>query len=208
MIKDERSNSVILVGRIVKLAFSHSHFGERYDEITLRVNRTTPGKYDEIPVLLPEMIGKGLKIGNTVMVKGQLRVYKNDISCWQSKRTMVFSRCIQKVFDESEHVNQVVLIGNLERSSFIRQTPLSFKTIIEFVVAVPKHFNPTNCDIIHCIAWQSAAFFVSHLEPCTTIKVTGRIQSRSFSKYQELSIVHEVSCQKIELVPCKSEKFF
>lgn len=205
---NERTNSVILVGKIMGLAFSHTHLGERYDEITLRVNRTTPGKYDEISILLPEMIGKGLKIGDTVMVKGQLRMYKNDVSSWQSKRAMVFSRSVQKVFDESEHVNQVILLGELERTSTIRITPLTNKVITEFVIAVPKNFNYSEHDILHCIAWESAAFFVSKLDYYTPIRIVGRIQSRTFSKYQEVSVVHEVSCQKIELLPPQSEKIF
>lgn len=200
-------NNVTLVGKVTNKLLSHQQLGMSYYEITVRVNRLTEGKYDEIPVLTPQWVVKNIEEGMTVKVCGELRVYKNRGATWQAKRLMVFTKKVQVLSGETEHVNQVSLVGNLHNVWEARKTPLSERVITDFSVMIDRtagYGKHSKADVIHCIAWSEQANFVSNLPTGTNLNISGRVQARAFDKrHSDGSVtkewVHEVSCRSVRV---------
>ncbi len=204
MINAMYENDVTLIGQVMQITLSHRNLDTVYYEILLRVNRLTDNKYDEIPVLAPEWLAKNIEDNNTVLVHGQIRIYKNKVSTWQRKRVMVLARSIRVLPSGTEHINQVNLIGNINRISPLRYTPLSGRLICDFSICVPRE-NRNLEDRAYCIAWANGARFVSLLTPGTKVKIRGRIQARTFFKNhsdntQTQEVVYEVSCFSVKAI--------
>lgn len=197
-------NNVTLVGQVMEITLSHRTFNTSYYELLIRVNRTTDGKYDDIPVIAPEWLAKNLENDKTIMIHGQLRIYKNSISTWQRKRIMVFAKSIRVVNDYSFHINQVTLIGDVHRVSPLRFTPLSTRLICDFSIIVHRA-DYNKFDTIFCIAWGNKANYVSSLKDGAKVKIEGRIQTRAFTKKhpdgsESQETVQEVSCTSVQLI--------
>lgn len=201
-------NAVVLVGKVMNVALSHQQLGMSYYELTVRVNRLTEGKYDDVPVLAPQWAVRNIEDGMTVKVCGELRMYKNRGIGWQAKHLMVYTKKVQVVPCKTAHVNDVKLIGDIKNIWEIRKTPLTDRVITDFSVMVKRqngYGKNEKAEVIHCIAWSEQANFVSSLHLDTKVMIFGRVQARAFDKKhsdgtQTQEWVHEVSCRSVRLM--------
>ena len=108
---------------------------------------------------------------------------------------------------KGEVTNEIVLIGYICKKPIYRQTPFG-REISDILIAVNRAYNKS--DYIPCIAWGRNARFCSKMEVGTEIKVTGRIQSRSYEKKHddgtvEERVAYEVSVASLEIVNKENE---
>lgn len=98
--------------------------------------------------------------------------------------------------------NEVVLIGYICKKPIYRQTPFG-REISDILLAVNRAYNKS--DYIPCIAWGRNARFAGGLEVGAHLQVSGRVQSREYTKKigeeeVERRVAYEVSVSKIDLV--------
>lgn len=201
-------NFIALIGKVESITKIHERLGASYYEIELVVNRTTEGKCDHIVVYAPHWaLPKEFALDKTVRVIGEVRTYKNRISSWQAKRTMVYTKKIIMASDNSPHINQVEIIGELHQVWNPRETPLSGKMITDFSVLVLRndgYGKGERADLVHCLAWgEQAAVFNEIIENGGRIRILGRLQERKFEKQHPngkvtKETIHEISCRAIE----------
>lgn len=196
-------NKVKIVGKVLKMLPSHVNFNIIYYEILIRVHRSIYEKYDDIPVIAPEWLIEDIEINGTVMVDGELRVYKNTVSTWQNKRIMIFAKTIKSANMCTPNINRVYLLGDIKRVLPMRYTPLSGRLISDFSIDI---LRLNSCiDTIFCIAWGINARKLNLLEAGDKVKITGRLQTRNFTKKHPDGTVteetiHEVSTQSVDVI--------
>ena len=199
-------NIAVIIGKLMNLRKVHERLGATFYEITVRVNRTTPGKYDNIIVYAPQWaLPDGIAINDTIRLIGEVRIYKNRNSLWQAKCMKVYTKRIDVVGSTVPHTNRVELIGDICQVWGKRKIPLTERVITELALMVYRtegYSKGERADRIHCIAWGDSLEKVHH-EPDTKVHVIGRIQERTFEKENPNGTVakettHEVSCQVIE----------
>ena len=205
------NNSLILVGRVADdKKFSHEIYDEKFYTFNLSVARLS-GNTDLIPITISERLFKDedLTIGNQIKIEGQFRSYNT----YENEKNRLYLTVFVKEFellDEQEEdvdskdelTNEISLIGYICKPPIYRQTPFG-REISDILIAVNRAYNKS--DYIPCIAWGRNARFCSKMEVGTEIKVTGRIQSRSYEKKHEDGTVeervaYEVSISNLELV--------
>ena len=98
--------------------------------------------------------------------------------------------------------NEVVLIGYICKKPIYRQTPFG-REIADVLLAVNRAYNKS--DYIPSIAWGRNARFCQNMEVGTEVKITGRIQSRTYEKKfedgtSETRVAYEVSIASMEVV--------
>ena len=200
-------NFVTIIGKVVSITKANERLGAAFYEIGVRVNRATAGKYDDVIVYAPEWARpEEFFIGKTVKLNGELRIYKNRRSLWQSKQMMVYTKKITIVDDNVPHINEVELIGDLHQFCESRKTPLTDRVITDFSILVYRtggYCKGERFEIIHCIAWRDQTEeFQKILNDNGKVHVFGRIQQRAFEKKHSNGtvtneFVHEISCRSV-----------
>ncbi|MBQ7307451.1 MAG: single-stranded DNA-binding protein [Clostridia bacterium] len=193
------NNKVYLCGIVAKEGvLSHTYYGENFYEYLFSVKRLSDS-YDTIPVLISErIINDNLKVGNTVVVKGQYRSY-NKIVDGKSKLVLsVFARDILEN-DVTQNPNQIYLTGFVCKEPIYRTTPFK-REICDILIAVNRAYNKS--DYIPCIAWGRNARFVKNFKVGDKIEIVGRIQSRDYQKKvdndtYETKTAYEISITRI-----------
>lgn len=205
------NNSLILVGRVADdKKFSHEIYDEKFYTFNLSVARLS-GNTDLIPITISERLFKDddLAIGKQIKIEGQFRSYNT----YENEKNRLYLTVFVKEFElleeqeedidsKDELTNEISLIGYICKPPIYRQTPFG-REISDILIAVNRAYNKS--DYIPCIAWGRNARFCSKMEVGTEIKVTGRIQSRSYEKKHEDGTVeervaYEVSISNLELV--------
>ena len=205
------NNSLVLVGRVADdKKFSHEIYDEKFYTFNLSVARLS-GNTDLIPITISERLFKeeDLAIGNQIKIEGQFRSYNTYENEKNRLYLTVFVKEFEILEDQDEDVdskeeltNEISLIGYICKPPIYRQTPFG-REISDILIAVNRAYNKS--DYIPCIAWGRNARFCSKMEVGTEIKVTGRIQSRSYEKKHEDGsveerVAYEVSISNLELV--------
>ena len=179
--------------------YSHELYGEGFYEFSLCVVRLS-GQCDYIPVTVSErlMSGVDLSEGAEVALGGQFRSY-NKIENAKSKLMLtVFVRDFV-LPEESKNPNTAELLGYICKPPVYRTTPFN-REICDVLLAVNRAYNKS--DYIPCIAWGRNARFVRDIVVGQKIFVTGRIQSREYTKKlseteSEVRVAYELSIGKI-----------
>ncbi|MDR2514905.1 MAG: single-stranded DNA-binding protein [Christensenellaceae bacterium] len=168
-------NRVYLLGRISSAAeFSHAIAGSAMYTCKLLVPRLS-GTEDEVVLLfdgrfLPKMQGE-------IGLSGQLRGYSR---LEEGRRRLKLMALVKSLTDQPEEDNnRVELEASLFRPPLYRQTPLG-REITDLLLRVPRARG--GDDIIPAIVWGGCARFAQGLQPGAPLRVTGRLQSRSYSK--------------------------
>ena len=109
--------------------------------------------------------------------------------------------------EKDEITNEVTLVGYICKKPIYRQTPFG-REIADVLLAVNRAYNKS--DYIPCIAWGRNARFCQNMEVGTEVKLTGRVQSRTYEKkYEdgktETRIAYEVSVASMEIVNKEDE---
>ena len=202
------NNHLILVGKVVsEKKYSHEIYGEKFYVFNMEVVRLS-STTDIIPITVSERLltDIDLSIGKKLSVEGQFRSYNNYENEKNRLILTVFAKEITEVEDDEEEkneiTNEVVLIGYVCKKPIYRQTPFG-REIADVLLAVNRAYNKS--DYIPSIAWGRNARFCQNIEVGTEVKITGRIQSRTYDKKfedgtSETRVAYEVSIASMEIV--------
>ena len=201
------NNHLVLVGKIAsEKKYSHEIYGEKFYVFNLEVIRLS-STVDIIPITISERLltNLNLEIGKKVCVEGQFRSYNNYENERNRLILTVFAKEIQEVESEEEKdevTNEVVLVGYVCKKPIYRQTPFG-REIADVLLAVNRAYNKS--DYIPSIAWGRNARFCQNMEVGTEVKITGRVQSRTYEKKHEdgtteTRVAYEVSIASMEIV--------
>ena len=203
------NNRVCIIGEIVsEFTYSHEVFGEGFYIANVSVNRLSD-MVDVIPLMISERLidvtkdYRGLKIE----VAGQFRSYNRHEGTKNKLVLSIFVRELRFLEDdempeEQSKSNQIFLDGYVCKPPIYRKTPLG-REIADILVAVNRPYGKS--DYIPCIAWGRNARVAGGLEVGAHLQVSGRVQSREYTKKigeeeVERRVAYEVSVSKIDLV--------
>jgi len=191
------SNQVNLVGSIESdFVYSHSLYSETFYVLTLSVKRDS-GKADLIPLLVSDRlidVSKSL-IGQSVYVSGEFRSHNQHDADKNRVKLYVFINKLERL-DTTNNVNDVFLEGYICKQPTYRHTPLG-REISDVTLAVNRCYNKS--DYIPCILWGRNAYYVSTLSAGDRIRVAGRIQSREYTKDDQVKTAYELSVNLLEV---------
>ena len=201
------NNHLVLRGKIVsEKSYSHEIYGEKFYVFNLEVIRLS-STVDIIPITISERLltGLDLEIGKKVVVEGQFRSYNNYENERNRLILTVFAKEINEIEGEEEKdevTNEVILVGYVCKKPIYRQTPFG-REIADVLLAVNRAYNKS--DYIPSIAWGRNARFCQNMEVGTEVRITGRVQSRTYEKkYEdgttETRVAYEVSIASMEIV--------
>ena len=212
------NNHLVLVGKITdEKKFSHEIYGEKFYTFDLSVPRLS-GNADIIPITISERLFKDeeLVVDKKIKITGQFRSYNSYENEKNKLILTVFAKDIEFLPNQEEEVvaskelisNEVVLIGYICKTPIYRQTPFG-REIADILLAVNRAYNKS--DYIPCITWGRNARFCSKMEVGTEVKVTGRVQSRTYEKkYEdgtvEQKVAYEVSISNLEVINQKEDE--
>ena len=208
------NNHLVLMGKVTsEKRFSHEIYGESFYIFDMEVARLSTTQ-DIIPVTISErLIPDGvLEIGKKVLIKGQFRSYN---SYENERNKLILTVFAKDIFfedeiengensEESKEIvsNEVILTGFICKKPIYRQTPFG-REIADLLLAVNRAYNKS--DYIPAIAWGRTARFCQNLEVGTEVRVTGRVQSRTYEKKFEdgtsqTKVAYEVSIGSLEVI--------
>jgi single-stranded DNA-binding protein len=203
------NNHLVLVGNITsEKKYSHEIYGEKFYVFNMEVVRLS-STTDIIPITVSERLltDIDLTIGKKVSVEGQFRSYNNYENEKNRLILTVFAKEITEIKESDEEeqeevTNEVVLVGYVCKKPIYRQTPFG-REIADVLLAVNRAYNKS--DYIPSIAWGRNARFCQNMEVGTEVKITGRIQSRTYEKKfedgtSETRVAYEVSIASMEVV--------
>lgn len=205
MMKDNNNNNITIYGLIAgEPVFNHAVYGEKFYKTYVSVRRTS-GAFDVLPVIISDRIIdiEELKVGACVMIAGQIRSHNLHTAEKSKLELFVFTEIIEAYENEIEvpFNNDVVLKGCICKEPNYRTTPLN-REITDVIIAVNRPYGKS--DYLPCIAWGRCARFVGNLPVGTHLEITGRFQSREYTKRisedeTENRIAYEVSVSKVNL---------
>ena len=213
------NNHLILMGKVTSdKKFSHEIYGESFYIFDLEVPRLSDTA-DIIPVTISERLIQDEKmlVGSKVLIRGQFRSYnsyeneKNKLILTVFAKDIFYEEEIEEQIQTEESKeptsNEVILTGYICKKPIYRQTPFG-REIADLLLAVNRAYNKS--DYIPAIAWGRTARFCQNLEVGTEVKVTGRVQSRSYEKKFEdgttiTKIAYEVSIGSLEVIDEKED---
>ena len=203
------NNRVCIIGEIVsEFTFSHEVFGEGFYIANVSVNRLSD-MVDVIPLMISERLIDVTKDyrGMKIEVAGQFRSYNRHEGTKNKLVLSIFVRELRfieedEMPEEQSKSNQIFLDGFVCKPPIYRKTPLG-REIADVLVAVNRPYGKS--DYIPCIAWGRNARFAGGLEGGSHLQVSGRVQSREYTKKigedeVERRVAYEVSVSKIDLV--------
>ena len=179
---EHTTNHVTIRGELVQLPeFSHENHGKRFFRFVLEVRRLS-GAVDQLPVVAEEALVQGIDPcgGSMITVTGQVRSHNYRVE--GVRRLMVFVFASTVCAEDGEPINEVTLEGPLCREPTFRRTPLG-REICDVMLAVPRPFH--RADYLPCILWGRTAHEVSACHTRDRVRISGRLQSRVYTKLTE-----------------------
>lgn len=174
-------NHAVLCGVIdSEFEFNHEVFGEKFYVVNVKIKRFSE-RYDIIPCLVSERLIDTSKnmIRTQVKIEGQYRSFNKHLG--DNKSKLLLSVFVKDIYEDSESrlMNNIELNGYIVKKPVFRKTPLG-REICDILLAVNRPYGKT--DYIPCIVWGRNARFSRHLNIGNNVKLTGRIQSREYTK--------------------------
>ena len=194
------NNKLRLTGTVTERpVYSHEVCGEEFYETKLSVPRLS-GQEDVIPVTLSDRLlaRAEVKPGAKISISGQFRSY-NKLEGEHSRLLLTaFAREILPADDEV-NPNTIEILGYICKPPVYRTTPFK-REICDVLLAVNRAYNKS--DYIPCIMWGRNARFIKDMPIGERLWVTGRVQSRIYTKClsedkSEERVAYEVSVSKI-----------
>lgn len=176
---EHTANHILLRGSLASMPqFSHENHGKRFFRLLLEVPRLS-GAVDTLPVVVEETLlnSADLTGGDMFTVTGQIR--SHNIRTDGRRHLLIFVFAATLVCEEGEPLNEVMLEGPLCREPTYRRTPLG-REICDVMLAVPRAFK--RADYLPCILWGRTAQTISRCHTRDRLKITGRLQSRVYTK--------------------------
>lgn len=175
------ANDAVVVGKIVSpFSFSHGVYGENFYLVDLEVPRLS-NQVDVIPVMISDRLVNINEhyIDRWIKVKGNFRSYNKHENEKNRLILSIFARDIEDYEETDESVNNIYLEGYVCKKPVYRKTPLG-REITDILLAVNRPYGKS--DYIPCITWGRNARFAGNFQVGDNISVTGRIQSREYTK--------------------------
>lgn len=175
-------NEIHLRGSLQNLPeFSHENHGRKFFRFQLEVPRLS-GAVDILPVVVGENILNRMDLsgGEMLTVSGSVRSYNCRIDGVRHLMIFVFANDI--LCEDGEPLNEVTVEGPLCKQPIYRRTPLG-REICDVMLAVPRAFH--RADYLPCILWGRTTLDISDCQIRDIIRITGRLQSRNYTKMTE-----------------------
>ena len=195
------NNNVEIGGEIVEeLKFSHEIFDEKFYKFSIKTKRLSDYE-DILPVIISERLVNldDIKIGRIVKISGQFRSYNLQT---ETKNRLVLSIFVKEIeFTDDKSIltlNDANFIGYICKEPVYRKTPLG-REIADVLIAINRTYRKS--DYVPCILWGRNAKFCETLKVGDLVKLSGRIQSRTYEKKIDngdtiKKIAYEVSVSK------------
>ncbi|MBQ3571377.1 MAG: single-stranded DNA-binding protein [Clostridia bacterium] len=197
---EKQNNKVYILGEVLtKAVFSHEVYGEGFYEMNVSVKRLS-GQSDILPVTISERLieANKLEVGSKLCAIGQFRSYNKIVD---GKSRLMLTVFVRELCEEEypQNPNSIALSGYICKQPIYRTTPFE-REIADLLIAVNRAYNKS--DYIPCIAWGRNARFVKNLAVGEKVALSGRIQSREYTKKlndQESKIMtaYEVSISRL-----------
>lgn len=199
-------NKVIIAGEIVQQPeLSHELFGEKMYEFKVSTKRTS-GTPDIISCLVAENLVREIRENKFVNVHGEIR------TCFKPGETggrrLIVNVFVKSIGEYENDVDEVYAYSaSLGRSPKFREVT-GGKKLSELMLGIERGRKDV-VDVVPAICWNGNAEKVLHLKPGDKVSLTGRLQSREYTKPLEngetlTRTVYEISVYKIKKV--KKEK--
>lgn len=176
------NNNVEIGGEIVEeLKFSHEIFDEKFYKFSIKTKRLSDYE-DILPVIISERLVNldDIKIGRIVKISGQFRSYNLQT---ETKNRLVLSIFVKEIeFTDDKSIltlNDANFIGYICKDPVYRKTPLG-REIADVLIAINRTYRKS--DYVPCILWGRNAKFCETLKVGDLVKLSGRIQSRTYEK--------------------------
>ncbi len=187
-------NRIILRGTLASApAFSHENHGRRLFRFMLETPRLS-GTTDTLRVVAPEELLASLEAADEPLVEavGQIRSFNSH---QETGRKLVISAYAEQLrLCGGEPENHVELEGTLCKAPVFRRTPLG-REICDVMLAVNRPYR--RSDYLPCIFWGRTAREVASMCVGERLALTGRLQSRAYTKQleggSERRVAYEVS---------------
>ena len=178
--------------------YSHSARGRIFYSFPLEVRRLS-GSTDTVNVVLGSEQLKELDISDCgkLCVDGQLRTWNNRRG--EGAKLVITVLARELYFCDGPDENLVRLSGTLCKAPNLRITPMG-RDICDLMLAVNRHYG--RSDYLPCICWGMKARQAANWQVGTSLRLEGRLQSRSYIKLTEEGasqrVAFEVSVTEIE----------
>ena len=161
--------------------FSHENHGKQFYRFFLEIPRLS-GAVDILPVVADSWVLSKMDLsgGEMLTVTGQIRSHNSRTDGVRHLLIFVFAQNI--ICEDGEPMNEVLLQGPLCKDPTYRRTPLG-REICDVMLAVNRGFK--RADYLPCILWGRIAQEISLCHTSDTIQVSGRLQSRTYTKQTE-----------------------
>lgn len=161
--------------------FSHENHGRKFYRFFLEVPRLS-GVSDILPVIAEDILLTHLDIaeGCMLLVTGQIR--SHNVKSDGKRHLLIFVFAGNVTCEAGEPTNLCTLSGPVCREPHYRRTPLG-REICDVMLAVPRFFR--RADYLPCIFWGRNALEASRCQVREDIELTGRLQSRVYTKQTE-----------------------
>lgn len=175
------ANQITIHGNLIgEPEYSHENHGKLFCKFYLEIPRLS-GTADLLPVIAENKLLDALPDHTkSVTVTGQVRSHNLRT---EGKRHLLIFVFADKLFpEETEAMNNCLLEGVLCREPIYRRTPLG-REICDIMLAVPRSFH--RSDYLPCILWGRTAREISACHCGDQISISGRMQSRNYTKLTE-----------------------
>lgn len=193
-------NQILLRGELDALpVFSHETHGRRFFTFPLAVERLS-GTMDILRCVAAEELVQELDPfgGEMLELVGQVRSFNNRSG---SGRRLVITAFAEQLHScDGAPANEVTLCGSICRQPVFRRTPLG-REICDLMLAVNRPYR--RADYLPCILWGQTAQRCAALPLGTQLQLTGRLQSRTYTKQlengSEERVAYEISAITAEI---------
>ena len=175
-------NQITIRGSLQNLPqFSHENHGKQFYKFFLEIPRLS-GAVDILPVVADSWVLSKMDLsgGEMLTVTGQIRSHNSRTDGVRHLLIFVFAQNI--ICEDGEPMNEVLLQGPLCKEPIYRRTPLG-REICDVMLAVNRGFK--RADYLPCILWGRIAQEISQCHTSDTIQISGRLQSRTYTKQTE-----------------------
>ena len=201
----EENNKISLVGEVISSPkLSHETHNEKFYTVKVDVKRWS-GDIDTLEIIISEKLYdiEKIELGTRYYIEGEIRSYNYYVSETERRKLVIniFAKNLSIAEEtDDECLNNFELVGHICKKTIYRKTPFD-REISDILLAVNRLYGKS--DYLPCIAWGRNAKFASTLEIGDKIKITGRMQSRQYTKKlndneEEKKIAYEMSIITLE----------
>lgn len=198
-------NTIYLQGVISQEPYyMYKSINERFYHTEVSTARLS-GTTDKIPCVISEIFLSKIKYKKNACMKGEIRT--RNVQGDDGKIHLEIYVFVMDVSEYEQDENCVNLTGFLCKNPKYRETPQG-RQITDLIVASDRMHGKS--DYIPCIAWGRNAIKSSEFAVGTKVMITGRLQSREYTKTfesgeSETKVAYELSISMIDVVEEKED---